>query len=203
MYTSFRGNSDFQRRQGCALVGVEASCVDPSYVNQFPSVHEFFPVKRAECGMGHTSKLDGCRGEKHKESMGVINTDLRMSSQENSPSARSLALDCRSPLLVRVTPEDGRMLTTSARKADACATLLVGDTGFHTKGTGMTTAVCSFMTSTHKWPSLGISLSQPVLPLLGCRPPMIVRVTPEGGRMQRALSLFVRSCRVKIGRQDL
>ena len=33
MYTSFRGNSDFQRRQGCALVGVEASCVDPSYVN--------------------------------------------------------------------------------------------------------------------------------------------------------------------------
>ena len=33
MYTSFRGNSDFQRRQGCALVGAEASCVDPSYVN--------------------------------------------------------------------------------------------------------------------------------------------------------------------------
>ena len=64
MYTSFRGNSDFQRRQGCALVGVEASCVEPSYVNQFPSVHEFFPVKRAACGMGHTSKLDRCRGKK-------------------------------------------------------------------------------------------------------------------------------------------
>ena len=95
---------------------------------------------------------------------------------------------------MRVAPEDGRMLATSARKADACAALLVGDTGFHTKGTGTAMAVCSFMTSTHKWPNLESSLSRPVLPLLGCRPPMIVRVAPEGGRMQRALSLFVRSC---------
>ena len=75
---------------------------------------------------------------------------------------------------MRVAPEDGRMLATSARKADACAALLVGDTGFHTKGTGTATAVCSFMTSAHKWPSLESSLSRPVLPLLGCRPPMLV-----------------------------
>ena len=84
---------------------------------------------------------------------------------------------------MHVAPEDGRMLTTSARKADACAALLVGDTGFHTKGTGTATAVCSCMKTAHKWPSLKSSLSRPVLPLLGCRPPMIVRVPPEGGRI--------------------
>jgi len=84
-----------------------------------------------------------------------------------------------------------------------CTTLLVDDTGFHTKGTGTATAVCSFMTSAHKWPSLENLLSRPVLSLFGCRPPMIVRFAPEGGRMQRVLSLFVRSCRVKICRQGL
>ena len=113
--------------------------------------------------------------------MSAINTDLRMSSPENSLSARSLGFDCRPPLLVRVAPEDGRILAISARKADACAALLLGDTGFHTKGTGTSTAVCSCMTSAHKWPSLESSHSRPVLPLLGCRPPMIVRVAPEGG----------------------
>jgi hypothetical protein len=82
---------------------------------------------------------------------------------------------------VRVAPEDGQILATSARKTDVCETLLVGDTGFHTKRTGTATAVCSFMTSAHKWPSLESSLSRPVLPLVGYRPPMIVRVAPEGG----------------------
>ena len=33
----------------------------------------------------------------------------------------------------------------------------------------------------HQWSSLESSLSRPVLPLLGCRPPMLVRVAPEGG----------------------
>jgi len=41
---------------------------------------------------------------------------------------------------VCVAPEGGRMLATSARMADACVALLVGDTGFHTKGTGTATA---------------------------------------------------------------
>ena len=45
-------------------------------------------------------------------------------------------LRCRPPMLVRVAPEGGRMLATFARKADACAALLVGDTGFHMKGAG-------------------------------------------------------------------
>jgi len=89
-------------------------------------------------------------------------------------------------MLVRVAPEGGSMMAIFARKADACAALLVGDTGFHTKGVGTVTADCACMTSAHEWPSLESSLSRPVLPLLGCRPPMLVRVAPEGGRMQRA-----------------
>jgi len=88
---------------------------------------------------------------------------------------------CRPPMLVRVAPEGGRMLATSARKAGACTALLVGDTGFHTKGTETATASCACMTSAHKWQSLETSLSQPVLPLLGYRPPMLVRVAPGRG----------------------
>ena len=38
----------------------------------------------------------------------------------------------------------------------------------------------------YKWPSLESSLSRPVLPLLGCRPLMLVHVAPEGWRMRRA-----------------
>ena len=45
-------------------------------------------------------------------------------------------LDCRPPILVRVAPEGGRMLTTSTRKTDACPALVIGDTDFHTKGAG-------------------------------------------------------------------
>jgi len=50
-------------------------------------------------------------------------------------------------MLVRVAPEGGRMLATFERKADACAALLVGDTGFHTKGAGSATAGRLCMTS--------------------------------------------------------
>jgi len=78
------------------------------------------------------------------------------------------------------------MLATSARMADACAALHVGDTGFHTKIAGAATAGCACMTSAHEWPNLEGSLSRPVLPLLDCRPPMLVRVAPEGGRMLQA-----------------
>jgi len=101
-------------------------------------------------------------------------------------------LDCRPPLLVRVVLDGGRMLETSARTTDACTAPLVANTGFHTKGTGMATAGYLYMTSSHKWPSLQSSLSRPVLPLLGCRPP-VVRVAPERGRMRRA-SLTRGSC---------
>jgi len=41
------------------------------------------------------------------------------------------------------------------------------------------------------------------LQLFGCRPLMLVRVAPEGGHMQQALSLFMQSCVVEIGRQGL
>jgi len=88
-------------------------------------------------------------------------------------------LDCRPPLLVRVVLDGGRMLATSARTTNACTAPLVANTGFHTKGTGTATAGYSCMTSSHKWPSLQSSLSRPVLPLLGCRPPILVRVAPE------------------------
>jgi len=90
-------------------------------------------------------------------------------------------LDCRPPLLVRVALDGGRMLATSARTTDACTAPLVAKTSFHTKGTGTATAGYLCMTSSHKWPSLQSSLSRPVLSLLGCRPPMLVRVAPERG----------------------
>ena len=88
-------------------------------------------------------------------------------------------LDCRPPLLVRVVLDGGRMLATSARTTYACTAPLVANTGFHTKGTGTATAGYLCMTSSHRLPSLQSSLSRPVLPLLGCRPPMLVRVAPE------------------------
>ena len=94
-------------------------------------------------------------------------------------------LGCRPPTLVRVAPEGGRMLSNIARKSDACAALLVVDTGFHRKGAGTATASCACMTSAHEWPSLENSLSLHVLPLLDCRSPILVRVAPEGGRMRQ------------------
>jgi len=78
------------------------------------------------------------------------------------------------------------MLATSARKADACPALVVGDTDFHMKGAGTETAGGAYMTSAHEWPSLESSLFWPILPLLDCRPPILVRVAPEGGRMRWA-----------------
>jgi len=95
-------------------------------------------------------------------------------------------LDCRPPLPVRVALDGGRMLATSARTTDACTAPLVANTGFQTKGTGTATAGYLCMTSSHRLPSLQSSLSRPVLPLLGCRPPMLVCVAPERGRMRRA-----------------
>jgi len=95
-------------------------------------------------------------------------------------------LDCRPPLLVRVALDGGRMLATSARTTDACTAPLIANTGFQTKGTGTATAGCLCMTSSHRLPSLQSSLSRPVLLLLGCRPPMLVRIVPERGRMRRA-----------------
>jgi len=89
----------------------------------------------------------------------------------------------RPPLLVRVALDGGCMLATSARTTDACTAPLVAKTGFQTKGTGTATAGYLCMTSSHRLLSLQSSLSRPVLPLLGCRPPMPVRVGQEGGRM--------------------
>jgi len=89
-------------------------------------------------------------------------------------------LDCRPPLLVRVELDGGRMLSTSARmtRTGACTLLLIANTGFQTKGTGMATAGYLCMMSSHKW-NLQSSLSPPVLPLVGCRPPMLVCVALE------------------------
>jgi len=95
-------------------------------------------------------------------------------------------LDCRPPLLVRVELDGGRMLAISARTTDACTAPFVANTGFQTKGTGMATAGYLCMTSSHRLPSLQSSLSQPVLHLLGCRAPMLVRVAQDRGRMRRA-----------------
>jgi len=97
-------------------------------------------------------------------------------------------LDCRPPLLVRVELDGGRMLATSARTTDACTAPFVANTGFQTKGTGTATAGYLYITSSHRLPSLQSSLSRPVLPLLGYRPPMLVCVAPEGGRMRWASS---------------
>ena len=49
---------------------------------QFPSVHEFFPVKKAACGMGHTSKLEGFRGENGERSRG-LNTLVLLRAKKN------------------------------------------------------------------------------------------------------------------------
>jgi len=95
-------------------------------------------------------------------------------------------LDCRSPVQVRVELDGERILSTSARTTDACTVPLVANTGFQTKGTGTATAGYLYMTSAHKWSGLEISLSRPVLSLLGCRPPILVRVAPERRRMRRA-----------------
>ena len=123
----------------------------------------------SNCGLEVSQGID----ERHQHRPCHVKSETR-------PQLVVWLLDCRPPLLVRVAPEDGRMLTTSAQKADVCATLLVADTDFHTKGTGTVTAVCSCMTSDHKWPSLESSLSRPVLPLLDQAPNASARCTRRG-----------------------
>jgi len=47
-------------------------------------VHEFFPVKKAACGMGHISKLDRFRGEKLKKVTWSQYAGISSSKQELS-----------------------------------------------------------------------------------------------------------------------
>jgi len=86
---------------------------------------------------------------------------------------------------------------------DACAALLVGDTGFRTEGAGVATTGTTFMLPYLRMPKSRELAFPARLWLRGCRPPMLVRVARERGRMQRALILFVRAFAVGIGRQGL